>query len=83
MRVPKLRVIVLLALTGTGCLRIRYDRCREDPPHPDCFDAALDGGQDAERLDAPSVGDAGAADGTTDEGKSGADGASGDADAGA
>ena len=41
-----------------GCLRVRFDRCAEDPPHADCVDgsAPADGGRG---LDASAPADGG------------------------
>lgn len=35
----------VLAAAQTGCLRLSYDLCEGDNPHPEC--AALDAGRDA------------------------------------
>jgi hypothetical protein len=42
-------VFVVLALASAGCLRLKYDRCEEAIPHPDCFDAAADAAIDGSR----------------------------------
>lgn len=52
-------IAALLALAAAlgGCLRVEFDRCDDDEPHPDC--ALLDGAVDASAVDA-SAADAGA-----------------------
>jgi hypothetical protein len=40
-------LIVLFALAAAGCVRIHFDLCDEDPPHPECMiDGAVDAGPD-------------------------------------
>lgn len=44
-----------LALTVSGCLRVEFDRCDDEAPHPDCAlldGAAQDAGPDASAPDA-------------------------------
>jgi len=31
----------------SGCIRMDFDLCDDDPPHPECADAGQDGGTDA------------------------------------
>ena len=44
--------IAAASLLG-GCIRMNFDRCADDPPHPDCADldagpdGSVDGGVDA------------------------------------
>jgi hypothetical protein len=44
-------IAALLALAAAlgGCLRVEFDRCDDDEPHPDCalLDGATDAGADA------------------------------------
>ena len=40
-------LVVFAALTLGGCLRLEFDLCDQDPPHPDCLDGSIDGGEDA------------------------------------
>lgn len=48
-----LLIAIALALSLAGCLRLEFDRCDDEEPHPDCalvdgaLDGALDGGPDA------------------------------------
>lgn len=53
--------LLVLALALSGCLRNAFNRCTEDPPHPEC--SILDSGTraDAPAADAPAA-DASAAD---------------------
>ena len=42
----------LLAIALSGCIRMDFNLCDDDPPHPECLDAgtdaAVDGGPDAD-----------------------------------
>lgn len=43
-------LIIVLALATSGCLRMQFDRCDDQEPHPDCAlldGATRDGGADA------------------------------------
>lgn len=47
-------LLALLVVALSGCLRVEFDRCDDDEPHPDCalLDGASDAGADASAPDA-------------------------------
>lgn len=40
-------VLILLVALASGCVRIHFDLCAEDPPHDECLDGSIDAGPDA------------------------------------
>ena len=78
----RLLAIVAFALALPACLRIRYDRCEEIPPHPECADAGVDAGPiDAATADAGDP-DSGPVDGGADDAGNDADPGDAGADGG-
>jgi hypothetical protein len=52
---PALVLLACGVLLG-GCLRLKYDRCAQLPPHPECLDAGTDAGPPDAPPDSPAEG---------------------------
>ena len=52
MSVVRCILAALLTIALSGCVRIDFNLCDDDPPHPECLDAgtdaAVDGALDAD-----------------------------------
>jgi len=47
LRRATLALAVALPLSLAGCIRLNFDLCDQDPPHPDCLDGGADAGVDS------------------------------------